>query len=113
MKVALFEPLTDELPSDLGKGEKLYVEGKLKLNRWEDAKGPRSGLQVAASTVLVLDRIGRRRKSARRKAGEATAQDHPGATLLDERLDDNHEAAEAPPLASNGRRLVTDDAIPF
>ena len=90
VKVAVFEPLADELPSDLGKGERLYVEGKLKLNRWEDAKGPRSGLQVAASTVLVLDRIGRRRKPARRKAGEATAQDHPGA-IPPERPDENHE----------------------
>jgi len=102
VQVAVFEPLVDELPPDLEKGEKVYVEGKLKLHRWEDAKGARSSLQVAASRVLVLDRIGRRRKAARRKSVEE------GETA---------EKAPATPLqGSIPRRAdcsLPDDAIPF
>jgi single stranded DNA-binding protein len=102
VKVAVFEPLTDELPSDLEKGEKLYVEGKLKLSRWEDAKGPRSGLQVAASRVIVLDRIGRRRKPARHKP--------------DEKCKAAEEAATKSLQESTPRRAkcsLPDDSIPF
>lgn len=102
VQVSVFEPLLDELPADLVKGEKLYCEGKLKLNRWEGTEGPKARLQVAASTVLALDRIGRRRKTTRRKA-ETDDQDDdtsPESSPTDATLSD-----------TNGR--MAGDEIPF
>ena len=74
VNVAVFEPLASEIPDDLGKGERVYVEGKLRVNRWEATEGTRCNLQVAASHVLVLDRIGRRRRRVRRTKRQEEAQ---------------------------------------
>src|SRR5262245_24120783 len=72
INVAVFQPLANELPDDLGKGERLYVEGKLRVSRWEGTEGPRYSLQVTATRILVLDRIGRkRRKKPRANTQEA------------------------------------------
>jgi single stranded DNA-binding protein len=67
-----FERLAEELPPDLGKGEQVYIEGRLRLNRWENAEGQRANLAVTATYVLVLGRIGRRRRKLRvRKPADA------------------------------------------
>jgi single stranded DNA-binding protein len=71
VSIAVFSPLADAVPEDLAKGEKIYCEGKLRLNRWENAEGARANLQVTASRFDVLGRIGRRaRKPRRRKLQE-------------------------------------------
>jgi single-strand DNA-binding protein len=68
VSVSAFNGLATALPSDLAAGEKLYVEGKVRLSRWTKDGVERSRLQVAASRIEVLGRIGRRRKPRRRKA---------------------------------------------
>jgi single-strand DNA-binding protein len=76
ISVAAFGDLADELPADLVSGERLYVEGKLRVSRWQTKDGEqRATLQVNATRVLVLDRIGRRRRKARtpKPAGDAPA----------------------------------------
>lgn len=66
LSVAAFEALAEELPTDLERGEQLYVEGKLRLNRWGD-DGQRVNLQLTATRIIVLGRIGRRRRKPARK----------------------------------------------
>jgi single-strand DNA-binding protein len=63
LNVSAFEAVADAIPDDLGKGERVYVEGRARINRWSTKDGqPRASLQVTASKVLVLDRIGRKRR---------------------------------------------------
>jgi single-stranded DNA-binding protein len=71
ISVAAFGDVAAELPDDMVPGERVYVEGKLRLSRWQTKGGEqRATLQVNATRVLVLDRIGRRRKPSRvRRAG--------------------------------------------
>ena len=59
MQVAVFKPVLDDLPEELIKGEQVYIEGKLKVNRSENAEGQRANLTVTAARVLPLNRIGR------------------------------------------------------
>ena len=41
----------------LSKGSSVYVEGSIKLNRWEDKDGqPKSSLEINASQVVFLSR---------------------------------------------------------
>src|SRR5690242_13169093 len=66
VNVSAFEAVADEIPDDLAKGERIYVEGSGRLNRWTTKDGlPRLNLQVTARRVLVLDRIGRKRGKPR------------------------------------------------
>src|SRR5678810_1084473 len=86
VNVAVFKPVLDELPDELIKGEQIYVEGKLKVNRWENAEGKHANLAVTASRVDVLNRIGRRRaKPKRSKPG------NPGDIVIpfDDAVDDD------------------------
>lgn len=64
LQVTVFDPYVNELLFNLEKGERLYVEGKLRLSYWESANGKRANLQVTATKVVVLDRIGLRRKAS-------------------------------------------------
>ena len=51
VRVALFNGLAEQLAPTLAPGDKVYIEGNLKLDRWQNAEGEeRSGLSVAAST---------------------------------------------------------------
>jgi len=59
VQVAVFKPVLDDLPEELIKGEQVYIEGKLKVNRSENAEGQRANLTVTAARVLPLNRIGR------------------------------------------------------
>jgi single-stranded DNA-binding protein len=67
LSVAVFDNLMSELPADLGKGERVYCEGRLTVASWEKDGVQRTTLRVAATRILALDRIGRRKRS-RRKA---------------------------------------------
>jgi len=67
INVTVFGELVEELPDDLEAGERLRVEGRLKLSRWEGRDGPRSNLQVNASAIELLDRAASSRKASRRK----------------------------------------------
>jgi hypothetical protein len=48
----------ETLPEELLKGEQVYIERKLKVNRCENAEGQRANLTVTAARVLPLNRIG-------------------------------------------------------
>jgi|SRR5215471_2067427 len=64
--VAAFDQLAADLPANLEKGERLYCEGKLTVWRRDSASGPKASLSVAATKIVVLDRIGRRRRPIRK-----------------------------------------------
>jgi single-stranded DNA-binding protein len=93
INVSAFSKVAAELPSDLVKGERLYVEGRLKVSRWQKDGIECVSLQVAARRILVLDRIGRRRRLRRRQSAGISED----VSLSD--------GAAAPALA--------DDLIPF
>jgi single-strand DNA-binding protein len=58
VNVTVFEPLANEIPTDLEPGEMVFVSGELRLNRWKDREGnARTNLQVTADE---LTRMGRR-----------------------------------------------------
>jgi single-strand DNA-binding protein len=75
INVSAFNKVAAELPSDLEKGERLYVEGKLKVSRWQKGGIERVTLQVVARRILVLDRIGRRRRRVRRRQRAGFSED--------------------------------------
>jgi single-stranded DNA-binding protein len=90
INVAAFNKVAAELPSDLEKGERLYVEGKLKVSRWQKGGIERVTLQVVARRILVLDRIGRRRRRVRtrRRAGLSEEVGLPDGAAATEIADD-------------------------
>lgn len=62
VNVSAFEDVAAEMPADAGKGERVYVEGKARVNRWTTKEGAaRANLQVTATRLVVMDRIGRRK----------------------------------------------------
>jgi single-strand DNA-binding protein len=80
LSVAVFGDLISELPADLNKGERIHIEGRLTLSHWEKNGEKRITLRVAASQVVVLDRIGRRaRRRRRRGAGFPNLRRRSGA----------------------------------
>ena len=65
-RVALFGDAARELGT-LDQGEKVYVEGRLRLDTWTDREGvDRPQLQVVATLVQPHGRIGRRRRGGNR-----------------------------------------------
>lgn len=72
ISVACFGAVMESLPDDLVSGERVYCEGKLKVSRYVGKDGePRASLQLSATRVLVLDRIGRRAKRRKVQAAQA------------------------------------------
>jgi single-strand DNA-binding protein len=62
VRVAAFGETAEHLIGRVVKGDRIYVEGDLRLNQWTDREGkPRSGLSVAARKVEKLGDIGRNR----------------------------------------------------
>ena len=64
-----------DLAIQLVKGTQAYVEGKIKLRRWQDQAGnPCAGLSVSAAVIQPLGLIGERRpkkpKAERKKPAE-------------------------------------------
>jgi single-strand DNA-binding protein len=62
VNVSCFDKVCDEIMASVKKGDRVYCEGRMKLNTWEDREGkPRSGLQLAAWRVSPLGQIGERK----------------------------------------------------
>jgi len=96
VSVSAFGEVADELPDDLAAGERCYCEGKLRLNKWSGKDGSeRSNLQVTASKIVVLNRIGRKRRKAQR------------------RFDAPSEGDVAAAKSSATRRAEFNDPVPF
>ncbi|WP_072389083.1 single-stranded DNA-binding protein [Hyphomicrobium sp. CS1BSMeth3] len=90
VNVTVFGELVDELPDDLEAGERLRVEGRLKLSRWEGHDGPRSSLQVNAKAIELLDRAGSERRASRRKPKQqSTSQPPADAASVPQRIQDD------------------------
>jgi single-strand DNA-binding protein len=70
VQVAVFGETAEHLASSLHKGDRVYVEGRLKLNRWEKDGAERSGLSVAAWKAEKLGAIGRNKPARERDDGE-------------------------------------------
>ena len=78
VSVAVFEPLATELASNILKGDRLYVEGKLTLNEWQKDGKAVAGLNVAASLVQPVYKIGRNKPKKHKKfsAKKIRAMEH-------------------------------------
>jgi single-stranded DNA-binding protein len=76
-----FRSRSEKLPQDLGKGERVYCEGRLTLSHWEKGGVQRTTLRVAESKVMALDRIARRRKRRRRPESQPPAANHSAGQL--------------------------------
>lgn len=60
VRVAVFGETAERLAGQVQKGDRLYVEGSLRLNSWVDRSGKeRSGLSVAAWKAEKIGAIGR------------------------------------------------------
>ena len=75
VNVAAFSGDIADLAIQLVKGTQAYVEGKIKLRRWQDQAGnPCAGLSVSAAVIQPLGLIGERRpkkpKAERKKPAE-------------------------------------------
>jgi single-strand DNA-binding protein len=72
LRVTCWDQLAEALAEVLQKGMPVYVEGRLKHERWQSNDGPpRCGLKVSAWRVEVHGQIG---KNAPRRDGIAAAQ---------------------------------------
>ncbi|MDH4981239.1 single-stranded DNA-binding protein [Hyphomicrobium sp. D-2] len=77
VQVAVFGQQAEDLSTRLHKGDRVYVEGTLRLNTWTDHDGrERSGLSVAAWKGERLGAIGR---------NKPRRQDKPSLPATDER----------------------------
>ncbi|CAN1721176.1 single-strand DNA-binding protein [Hyphomicrobium sp. 1Nfss2.1] len=76
VQVACFGSAAEELSDRLGKGDRVYVEGTIKLNIWTDREGKeRSGLSVAAWKCERLGNIGRSKLPPRRDKPSSSVSD--------------------------------------
>ncbi len=61
IRVVVFGDGAETLVPQLGKGDLAYIEGRLSLNRWTGTDGKeRSGLNVVATLVQPMGKIGKR-----------------------------------------------------
>jgi single-strand DNA-binding protein len=108
VRVAAFAETAERPIGRVVKGDRVYVEGDLRLNQWTDREGkPGSGLSVAARKVEKLGEIGRNRPPNPNGSCKATPADgqrpaSPSAT-----------SAQRPVADPRDRQRPVDDAIPF
>ena len=71
VRVALFGDTAARIAGSVAKGDKLYIEGTLKLNSWTDREGKqRTGLSVAAWKAEKLAQIGRNKPPKDARSGK-------------------------------------------
>lgn len=61
LRVSTFGDKADEIAPTLKKGDRCYVEGRLKLDTWTKDGAQKFGLSVTAWTVQPMGKIGRQR----------------------------------------------------
>ena len=67
VQIAVFGETAEHLAGSLKGGDRIYVEGRLKLNRWEKDGEQRAGLSVAAWRAEKLGAIGRKKPARARR----------------------------------------------
>lgn len=76
VRVALFGEKAEEAARAIAKGDRVYIEGRLKLATWEKDGQTRHGLDVAAWLAQPMGKIGNRKpKRANPGEGQATPPD--------------------------------------
>jgi len=95
VRVALFGEKAEEAARTIAKGDRVHVEGRLKLSTWEKDGEARHGLEVAAWLAQPLGKIGNRKPEKPKPASAATV---------------NATRAVQSPL---DQRASLDDPIPF
>src|SRR5262249_46908687 len=108
VRVAAFGETAERLIGRVVKGDRVYVEGDLRLNHWIDREGkPRSGLSVAARKVERLGEIGRNRPPNSNSARKPAAADgqRPASAF--------ESSAQRPGSNPRDWQLPVDAAIPF
>ena len=79
VRVTAWEEHALELAERLHKGTPVYVEGKLRLDRWEKDGEPRSGLSLSAWVCQPMGQLGR--KSAKGLDGGLPRESRPPAVV--------------------------------
>ena len=106
VRVAVFGTIA-ETTATIAKGASIYVEGRIKLDKWTTKDGePRSGLSVAATRVEALGQIGRKRPPKISKAAESDPRKWQ-RPFGEAGSPANRQAA------ADGRAPMKDDPIPF
>jgi single-strand DNA-binding protein len=85
IRVAVFGSKAEELAvaGSLTKGVRVYVEGRLRLDRWTAKDGTQqAGLSVAANVVQAMGQIGAKRP----RKGKPTSQAHERSMATNEPL---------------------------
>jgi single-strand DNA-binding protein len=76
VRVTVWDDLVITLGEQLHKGSAVYVEGKLRLDRWEKDGEPRAGLSVSAWRCEVHGALGK--SAPKREPAPAAAGGWPG-----------------------------------
>ena len=80
VRVALFGDTAERVAGSIAKGDKLYVEGTLRLNTWTDREGKqRTGLSVAAWKAEKVGQIGRNKPATPKALPEGEHSASPAA----------------------------------
>ena len=75
VQVSAFNTTAITVLGTLKKGDRAYVEGRIRMDQWTDKAGQqRHGLSVAASRVHAVGQIGERRTKEGRQQPAETAQ---------------------------------------
>jgi single-strand DNA-binding protein len=107
VRVACFGKVAEDIAARAAKSDRVYCEGTLTLNQWNDAHGEvRHGLNVAAWKVEKVAAIGKNRQF--REKGHELA---PSSFKADARRD--AEAAFKPKPTGNAPRREFSDDLPF
>jgi single-strand DNA-binding protein len=109
VQVACFGERAEQLAGIIQKGDRIYVEGSVKLNTWVGKEGEqRSGLSVAAWKAEKLGQIGRNRPPATKQPNSA-----PKSSGIYQRAARDHQRPlERSPAPLQESSVVTDE-IPF
>jgi single-stranded DNA-binding protein len=72
LQVALFGDSVSDLAPRLKKGERVYVEGTVRLDKWTTHDGTeRQGLKVSSFKAVAIGQIGERRPKSNKSGGHA------------------------------------------
>jgi single-stranded DNA-binding protein len=104
---AIGEKAMEAIPG-LAKSDRVYLEGQIKLERWQSQEGQeRSGLGVLAWKVVPLGKIGRSKPARPRQGSDAAQRPTQSAQRRDWQRPNDTDSRPA------GQREAVDDAIPF
>lgn len=101
VRVALFGEKGEEAARTIAKGDRVYIEGRLKLATWEKDGEARAGLDVTAWLAQAVGKIGNKKPATPRESVAATKHGAGGAARDWHRP--IHDSASASP----------DDPMPF